>query len=151
MENELINAVSRGSLDDLKQHFQQDKVDKKLAEDLLIGAIVGDFQDIVSFLLDNGVSPNAKDINNESYALHYAANNCRFDIAKLLLERGADVNCVDDYGNLPVSKAVFKRNKCPELMKLLVKHGSDIHKKNNHGVSAQDSASRFDINLEDYK
>jgi Ankyrin repeats (3 copies) len=45
----------------------------------------------VKSLLDRGVSANAKDSNGNSL-LHYAVANNRVEIAKLLIDRGADIN-----------------------------------------------------------
>jgi serine/threonine protein kinase len=49
-----------------------------------------DVNKLKSFL-DRGVSANAKDAGTSSL-LHYAVTNNQFEIAKLLIERGADVN-----------------------------------------------------------
>jgi hypothetical protein len=45
----------------------------------------------VRSLLDRGVNPNAKDANG-STLIHYAVTNNQIDIAKLLIDRGADIH-----------------------------------------------------------
>jgi hypothetical protein len=45
----------------------------------------------VKSLLDRGVSPNAKDANG-STLIHYAVTNNQVEIAKLLIDRGADIH-----------------------------------------------------------
>ncbi len=45
----------------------------------------------VKSLLDRGVNPNAKDANG-STLIHYAVTNNQVDIAKLLIDRGADIH-----------------------------------------------------------
>jgi tRNA A-37 threonylcarbamoyl transferase component Bud32 len=47
----------------------------------------------VKSLLDRGVNPNAKDASG-STLIHYAVTNNQVKIAKLLIEKGADVNAV---------------------------------------------------------
>lgn len=49
----------------------------------------------VTSLLDRGVNPNAKDANG-STLIHYAVTNNQVKIAKLLIDRGADIH--DHYG-----------------------------------------------------
>jgi serine/threonine protein kinase len=43
-------------------------------------------------LLDRGVNPNAKDANGITL-IHHAVTNNQVNIAKLLIDRGADINC----------------------------------------------------------
>lgn len=50
----------------------------------------------VRSLLDRGVNPNAKDANG-STLIHYAVTNNQVDIARLLIDRGADIHA--HYGN----------------------------------------------------
>jgi hypothetical protein len=45
----------------------------------------------VKSLLDRGVNPNAKDANG-STLIHYAVTNNQVDIARLLIDRGADIH-----------------------------------------------------------
>ena len=45
----------------------------------------------VRYLLDRGVNPNAKDASG-STLIHYAVTNNQVDIAKLLIDRGADIH-----------------------------------------------------------
>ena len=48
-----------------------------------------------------------------------------YDLVKLLLENGADVNVRDDDGNTPLTNALSNGDK--EMMKLLLKYGADIN------------------------
>jgi ankyrin repeat protein len=54
-----------------------------------------------------------------------------------LLDLGADVNAVDDYGNTPVSKAIFSHHtgRDPRPITLLIERGADLDRENKHGVS----------------
>ena len=75
------------------------------ADALLDAARTGDRAKVVA-LLDSGVSANATNKYGVS-ALGFAAERGHFDIVRLLVERGADVNVVDSfYGSRPVDFAL---------------------------------------------
>jgi ankyrin repeat protein len=148
MEEELKDIVAKGDLVQLKKIFNAQKLNSKITNDLLVGATILGFTDIVIYLLDNGVSADSKDENGDLAALHYAADKCRIEIAKELLKRGANINIMDLNGNTPIGNAIFKRKKCPEMLKLFIEKGADINLKNKHGVSAKELAEGFDLDLE---
>jgi ankyrin repeat protein len=56
-------------------------------------------------------------------ALYYAVSGAQLEAAKLLIERGADVNALSTFGVGPLGPAVGKRN--VELIKLLLDHGAN--------------------------
>ena len=66
-------------------------------------------EDIVIDLLKRGIDINKLDSNNRS-PLECCCEYNRIYIAKLLLEKGANVNSIDRWGNNPLWRAVFKRN-----------------------------------------
>ena len=62
-----------------------------------------------SFLLERGVDVNAKD-KSCSTALHLALQERRgVELARLLLEHGADVEVVDDRGRTPLEVASWQQ------------------------------------------
>jgi ankyrin repeat protein len=63
----------------------------KQVPDPLFAAASHDRPDAVRLLLDLGVSPDVRDANNER-PLHRAAGNNALGVAKLLLERGAEID-----------------------------------------------------------
>ena len=82
----------------------------------------------VTRLLDSGVSPDAADkINYETAtsALMIAAANNRLDVARLLLDRGADVNRHNHSGRTALYEAVSKERS--EMVRLLVHRGADVN------------------------
>jgi hypothetical protein len=85
---------------------------------------------MVKLLLDNGANPNAVSRDNYSSAvspLHGAVNNNA--IAKLLIEKGADVKAINDFdGNTPLH---FAKDK--DIAQLLIEKGADVKAKNRYG------------------
>ena len=79
--------------------------------------------DIVQEQLDKNVFVDARN-ETGSTALHVAQNE---EIVKLLIDRGADVNAVDENNMTPIF------NKEVHLTKLLVEAGADIHAKSKKG------------------
>src|SRR5262245_38432388 len=88
---------------------------------LLDAARTGDRTRVAS-LLDGGVSVNAATRYGVS-ALGFAAERGHFDIVRLLVERGADVNVADSfYGSRPIDFAL--RNGRLDIAIYLLEHGS---------------------------
>src|SRR5262245_66366162 len=91
------------------------------ADALLDAARTGDRARVAS-LLDSGVSVNAATRYGVS-ALGFAAERGHFDIVRLLVERGADVNVADSfYGSRPIDFAL--RNGRLDIAIYLLEHGS---------------------------
>ena len=82
----------------------------------------------VEQLLADGVSPN---VNSGRTPLHYAAYLDDVKIMKLLLDRGAKVNEVDNYGNTALHIAVQEKSK--EVIPLLLQHDADVDIQNTFG------------------
>ena len=67
--------------------------------------------ELVKLLVDHGAKINAKDFQNET-PLYKAVNNRRKNIAKYLLDKGADVSIKENYQSFtPLLKAVYADQK----------------------------------------
>jgi uncharacterized protein len=98
-------------------------------------------------LIRLGAVVNVHDRNGES-PLHFAARSNSVSVAKMLLKAGAVVDATDGYGNTPLSRAVFESKGRGEMIKLLLAHGADKKRNNNHGVSPEDlarSIANYDV------
>jgi ankyrin repeat protein len=89
----------------------------------------GDVQEVAR-LLAAGADPNVKDLDGHT-PLHYAAEQCRADIAELLLKHGADPNARDNHGKTPLHRAVWER--CGAVVELLLRHGADPNARDKEG------------------
>ncbi|MBX9744379.1 MAG: ankyrin repeat domain-containing protein [Chlamydiales bacterium] len=105
--------------------------------------------DLVTFLLETGVNPNAIDANGET-ALDMAVTNGLYTFASTLIAYGADFSSLspekDPFDWSPLSIAVM--NQQPRLVSLLIEHGADLHKKNADGTEAIHLAARSCKNSE---
>ncbi|MGD1904936.1 MAG: ankyrin repeat domain-containing protein [Leptolyngbyaceae cyanobacterium] len=87
---------------------------------LIAATLAGDI-DTVRSHLDSGTDPNL--VYRTNTALTYAARDGFTNIARLLIDHGADVNWVDGEGVTPLILAAFKGH--TELAELLLSHGAD--------------------------
>jgi len=94
--------------------------------------------DILGALLDAGADPEIV-----VGATPFLANWCwkRFDAAKFLVTRGADVNAQDTKGRTALYHGVEKEFD-PALLAWLVRHGASPDIENNEGISARAKALR---------
>ena len=74
--------------------------------------------------LEQGVDINARDASRMgSTALHYAAGAQKAEAVVFLLDRGADINALDDYGQTPLHGAATLME--PDIALLLMERGAD--------------------------
>lgn len=97
----------------------------------LAHACIGQFYDMVEFLLSKGASlnptqgipPIIKGIDNQDKKL-----------IELLLERGADINCKTSTWNESAFHYACANN-CNAVIPLLLSHGADVNEKDRQGVT----------------
>lgn len=88
--------------------------------------------DIVELLLDNGADINALSKNRlTATPLQGAAAAERLELARLLIARGANVNCRGEEGVAPLHEVAG--NGQLEFAKLLLAHGANVNAKDDKG------------------
>lgn len=98
---------------------QPQEPDATLQENMLLGAVLLHDAAAVKSLLQQGVSPEAKNKENDRTALFFAAEIGDVAIVQLLLEFGADVTARDKlHRELPVSAAARRGH--AEVVRLLL-------------------------------
>jgi ankyrin repeat protein len=87
---------------------------------------------LVNLLLDKGANPNIASNNQyKVMPIHSACAISNFDIAKLLIKHGADINTKQMQGITPIHSAAH--NGQTKLAKLLIDNGADINAKMDNG------------------
>jgi hypothetical protein len=90
------------------------------------------------------INVNVKDDVSGSTPLHYAALNGHVEIARFLLQNGADVNVKSNYGWTPLHWAAIYGH--VDILHLLVENGVDLEAQNNDGSRALHRAAWY-VNL----
>ena len=101
----------------------------------LLKAIIEEQVEIVKDLLAKGIDPNTRvedeDEDEDGWtALLLAASKDNFQLVRLLIEHGADINAATDDGETALSLAAFKGNL--ELVVYLLDQGSNIRDTRNY-------------------
>lgn len=107
------------------------------APPLIAATLAGNVDDVRSQLLQ-GTNPNV--VYHTNTALTYAARDGFTEIARLLIDYGADVNWIDGEGVTPLILASFKNHR--SLVQLLLDHGADTATRDQWNRTALDYALR---------
>ncbi|MDQ3650521.1 MAG: ankyrin repeat domain-containing protein [Acidobacteriota bacterium] len=59
--------------------------------------------------------------------LHFAVQNHLIEIAKVLIVHRAEVDAQDNYGNIPLFRAVFESRGRGDMIQLLLANGANPH------------------------
>jgi ankyrin repeat protein len=108
------------------------------AVDIWTAAAGGDIQTVRQHLAA-GTDVNGKDPSGGSTPLLVAALFGQTEAARLLLEKGANVNSKNNEGATPLLVAAFFCH--PETVKLLLEKGADVRAKNNRGETPLDTVA----------
>ena len=92
-------------------------------------------------MLQEGVPVDCVNCWGNQTALFPAARYNRTDVIRLLLQKGADVNKRDRFGDTPVHYAAMDNS--TEAIAMLIEHGASINITNNRGDKPIDTARRY--------
>jgi serine/threonine-protein kinase PpkA len=109
----------------------QAKASNPALNPLLLKAVKDGNYAIAKDLISRGADPGAKENHNWT-ALIYSIDRKRNDIARLLVESGADINACDrDDNDSPLGYAANRGN--AEITRLLILKGADVNHVNKNG------------------
>jgi len=102
-------------------------------------------EDIVRILLRNRANPNSSSQNGyQVFPLHSALSNDQNNIAKMLIEAGAEVNVLQSSKTSPLHLAAQHGN--IDLIIILLENGANIAIRNDFGQTAADMAAEKGFN-----
>ena len=146
-----VNAKTKGGGSALKEALRNadgvgDQVSvAKLLKDhgakptiLETAAFIGDMEAVKRFL-EADVDLNVKGTRQEPSPLMAAALGGQCEVVKLLLERGANIETKDEYGNTPLIKAAATGQ--VDVIKLLLAQGANVNARNVHRKTTIEKAA----------
>ena len=84
---------------------------------------------------------NSRSFDNASTPLHLASTNCYADLARMLVQRGADLSAQDDDGSTALHLAL--ENHHVDLARILIESGTNVAVQKKDGSTALHLASRY--------
>ncbi|WP_282043073.1 ankyrin repeat domain-containing protein [Winogradskyella flava] len=103
---------------------------------LILSASKGN-EAVLNYFIEKGADIDFQDKNGYC-ALHFAAQNNEIEIMRVLLNKGANPNLRDSYGNTPIWTAIMNTKDDFSIIKLLMENKADIETQNNHKKSPKE-------------
>lgn len=143
--NEIFSIVRLGTYEQYVSNIANMDIDNcnEYNQNLLQEAIAACKNDIAKDLIDRNININHKDSNGQ-VPLHYCAQYFNIEIAGLLLNKNADINIEDIYGNGPLWTAVFNARGDYRIVELFIKYNANIYHLNKAKRSPLDFAKQID-------
>ncbi|MEP7456584.1 ankyrin repeat domain-containing protein [Phyllobacterium sp. SB3] len=98
--------------------------------------------ELAQSLINLGVDLDNQDKNGQT-ALQYALARSQFDTARFLIEKGANPNLLDKYGNGALWTAALNPKPDYSIIRLLISRDADLRHKNKAGRSVADFAQQI--------
>lgn len=144
-EPDVCAAAAYGMYDQLQQILQDDPAN---ANDLTTGnsalgwAAYGHQPRSATMLFQHGAVADRSPY--DAYAWGPACGVCSIDVARVLLEHGADPNWRDEAGNTPIHRVIASRMVLDpaKFIQVLLDFGADVSLRNGEGRTSLDEALR---------
>jgi uncharacterized protein len=107
-----------------------------------LSAVFNGRTDLLRDLVRGGADPNEDDPEGMSY-LSWAVVENHLDLAEALLDLGANINHVDNFGYTPALYAATIDHGDTEVLELLIERGADLTVANKENHTALSNARRF--------
>ena len=105
----------------------------------LIYSTFYDNMDLLAWLIDNGANINHQDRNGYS-ALHFAGQEKKLRPAKLLVDKGANLELEDIHGNTPIWNTIFNSKGDTQIVDFYIAKGANLNHVNKHGKTPRQMA-----------
>lgn len=89
--------------------------------------LVSDIENLNKLSNKSNFDINAPLISHETFLMHACINSVKHEVLEWLIQKGADINCKNDYGVTPLIVASIHNNL--GAVKLLVSYGADLELK----------------------
>ncbi|MBO4330397.1 MAG: ankyrin repeat domain-containing protein [Rhodocyclaceae bacterium] len=136
----LAKAAAWGDVESIRQRLMQREYSQASLQDALLYAAAGDHADIAELLLDAGAPVNATaNWDDRKYtALMAAAWQGNFEVARLLVARGAAIDSLDECGQTALMYAAGGHGR---VVRFLLEHGADAGVAGKYRTALMSAAS----------
>lgn len=144
-EDHLFDLIQDGKLVEFKSTNLKEKINKVQGHNgrfLIHEAVYRSKIDFVNYLLDqgsnlesevSGISKNRFKYRNGMTPLMVALDISNNELSDLLIEKGANIEAVNEFGMTSLSLAAYRCN--PVMMEKLIEKGADINKASDKGLT----------------
>ena len=131
-----IRSIYNNDVELLKSILTEENINDadKDGRTAIFHSILSGRKDVLREILRFFPNINVKD-KKGWYPLHYVSQNYSLEMAKLLMDMGANIEVEDDFGNTPLWRAVFASQGKGEMIELLLSYGARADKVNASGIS----------------
>ncbi len=142
---DIFQIVRRGKLDLYRQHIDEFNIDvlNEYGQSLLHEAVAYKQVDLAEDLLNKGINVNIQDRKGQTVLHFIGFHTTNTALAEAIINKGGRLDLKDLHGNIPLWYAVINSKGNYDLIRLLIKHGSDPLSKNKSGRTPVDMAMQM--------
>lgn len=91
----------------------------------ILNILLNEINEMPEFCDMQNITVNTKGIWG-NYPLHIVCTWCDQSSTQLLLDNGAKINCVGEWGETPIFRAIRSANRSAKFVTFLIKSGADL-------------------------